>query len=131
MSRDFPKSVKEKAKESANNTCQICGLQNELHVCHIVTSSLKPAWMRRGTQKYLYYDNIYVKSLDNAIVLCKNCHHKVDHNGGLDRYPVDYLRGLKINKSCCTYYTFENGRCKNKVYPRCREHNENGSCTIL
>ena len=131
--REFSPEVRKQEKINANYACRICGSTKEqlpLQLAHIYTLSLNSQWKRTGTDDQKWSDDKYIKSYQNALLLCIHHHKKIDSEQGLIKCSVAYCQSLKSNLTTCTALITNKGkyrRCKLKSkHYRCHLHVEGG-----
>jgi hypothetical protein len=134
--REFSDDVRQQELEHAGEHCRMCGgrsLGAMYEYCHIYSNSTLQEWRRQGTDDHKWYDDGYVSSWANCLVLCKNCHECINFHGGRERCSVDYLESLKSDSTHCTALIRAGTlyrRCKkirqSNSY-RCRFHSDGGA----
>jgi hypothetical protein len=129
--REFSAEVRKAERESANNSCRICGKSKDdewLQHAHIYTLSTNHNWERKGSDIKKWHDDNYVNSVNNCVALCKTHHGKIDSKLGLQNVSVGYLESLKMNQGVCTALIgAEWRRCQKKIKGyRCNIHTDGG-----
>lgn len=102
MSRKFSSSVRKAAQLRAGGRCQLCGRTKPSVCSYIHSKSPKIKHARAGSIADKAYDDNYVKSLNNAVVLCTNCSFEVNSKEGLQIVDVKYLESLNTDSQSCT-----------------------------
>lgn len=119
--REFSDYVKRTERDAARDRCRICGRRTRNgQYAHIISCSnnLK----RNGTDDVANVTDERIKSWENCLFLCYECHRDVDSTIGLEKYTVSHLMGLKdpLNHGRCRAVADsprkkKNYRCKANV----------------
>lgn len=126
LRRDFPDAIKRDERIRANTQCRICGSNDTLQIAHIYSSSQNPSWKRQGSDPNKWSDDKYVMSSENALILCKYHHDRIDSMQGLKLCTVSYLESLKSDVSHCTALIED----KSGKLKRCGNYNSRGKDTF-
>lgn len=124
--REFTAFTKRTERDAAKNKCRLCGRipgGDHGQYAHIISCSNNRK--RFGTDDTLINNLIYIRSWENCLYLCYECHKEVDSNDGLEKYTVDHLKSLKDPDTygvCRTLGDFikkrKSYRCKSFVHDR-------------
>lgn len=110
--REFTDSAKRNERIRANGRCRICGSTENLQLAHIYSSSLSQAWERKGSRPEVWRNDKFVCSSENALLLCKFHHDRIDSQEGMRLCTVEYLNSLKEDLGTCTALVTGPRRCK-------------------
>lgn len=124
--REFNAETRNQERIAANKACRICGKKENLEwlqCAHIYTLSINQKWERAGGDAKKWYNDNYVKSIDNCVLLCKTHHTRIDSKLGLQKVDVEYLESLKTDVNHCTALI---GHAKGH-WRRCQKKNGRGN----
>lgn len=94
--RNFSEKIKDQEFTACRGHCRICKKKTiEGQFAHIYSNTLNERWKRAGTRYRLWYNDDFVRSVENCLYLCIPCHQKIDTEEGRTTCSVGMLRNYK------------------------------------